>query len=199
MRNNSIFRKCFLLLAGSPILSCLTYGQECELFKEYPNEVKTHCAKFIDSLRISGVDTILFYGVGIGEGGALAYGAIIWSTKSGIHSAEIMQVEYSKVNGQSSLYPIIYDELNDRRPIQFYLDYQLDTVSSNPRELHWMSHDFLHYVYASVAGTSTCFVAADYLLRDSAHLSSQWVILLNSGLNNSRKPYKLYFRIAPDN
>jgi hypothetical protein len=199
MRNMSNFRKCFLLLAGTFILSCRIYSQDCEFFKEYPNEVKTTCAKFIDSLRKSSVDTILFYGVGVGESGALAYGGIIWSTNVGIHSAEIIQGEYNRINRQFSLNSIVYDSLDDRLPIQFYLDNRLDTVNSNPRELHWMSHDFLHYVYASIAGTSTCFVAENYLLRDSEHLRSQWVILLNSSLHNSRKPYKLYYRVAPNN
>jgi hypothetical protein len=199
MLNTPSISKCCYLLTVNLIFCCHIYGQECEFFKEYPNVVKTSCANFIDSLKQSGIDTILFYGVGIGESGTLAYGKIIWTTQVRIRSAEITRGEYNEARRKFSVNPVIYDTLADRRLIQYYLDNRLDTVKSDPRELHWMSHDFLHYVYASVGGTSTCFVAPNYLLRDVEHPRAVWAILLNLSLDDSQKPYKLYYKVESGN
>ena len=186
------FPGCRLLFIVGFLLSMHVRGQECPFFKEYPNEVKIRSGIFIDSLKSSGVDTILFYGVGIGESGGMAYGKIIWSTDVGVQSAEIMRGPYDKRKMASSLEPIIYNASENRQPLQFYLENRLDTVRTNPRELFWRSHDLLHFAFASVARTSTCFIAEDYLIRDYTHLRSRWIIFLNSSLDESRKPFKLY-------
>ena len=193
----SIYLKYWLLFLAVCLLPRHSYSQECDFFRLYPDVVKTKSAAFVDSLRRSGVDTILFYGIGIGESGGMAYAKIIWATDAGIHSVEIIRGPYNK-KGMAALKPIIYNISEGREPLEFYIDNRLDTVRTNPRELYWMSHDLLHYVFASVPGTSTCFVTENYLVRDWEHLRSQWIILLNSSLDNSRKQFKLY-RNVPKN
>ena len=92
----SIYLKYWLQFIAVCLLSRHSYSQECDFFRLYPDEVKTKSAAFVDSLRRSGVDTILFYGIGIGGSGGMAYAKITWATDAGIHSAEIIRGDYNK-------------------------------------------------------------------------------------------------------
>ena len=79
-----------ILLVPLLVVTCQsTYGQsKCRFFTEYKNEIKTWAASTIDSLQKQGIDTILFYGVGIPESGWVAYGKIIWANKGIVNKLE---------------------------------------------------------------------------------------------------------------
>jgi hypothetical protein len=159
----------------------LTYSQNnCGIFTKYKNEIKIWAASTIDSLKMQGIDTILFYGVGTPNTGRVAYGKIIWTNKGVVNRFEI-QSKY--INNSFHLINLKHDAHVNYEPIQFYSDYRLDTVTTNPKELNWMSHDYLHFVYSTIHGTEVCFTAQDYLLEDSAHLRSKWIKALNENVS----------------
>ena len=185
MRNlSNMLIRIFLLTL--PILSFdLTYSQtKCGIFTEYKNEIKIWAASTIDSLKKQGIDTILFYGVGVPETGRVAYGKVIWTNKGVVSKFEI-QAKY--INKAFHLTNLKYDANANYEPIKFYSDYRLDTVTTNPKELFWMSHDYLHFVFSTIHGTEVCFITEDYLLRDSEHLRSKWIKILSENVS----PYVL--------
>ncbi len=155
------------------LLSDVAHSQtKCWMSSEYKNEVKIWAASTIDSLKKEGIDTIIFYGVGMPENGRLSYGKIIW-TNRGI--AKTLEIKSKYINKVIRLTDSKYDSIANFAPIQFYFDYRLDTVTTNPRELFWMSHAYLHLVYSEVNGTEVCFIIEDYLLSDFEHLRSRWI------------------------
>jgi hypothetical protein len=185
MRNltNMLVRIFLLTLSFLPF--DLAYSQtKCGIFTEYKNEIKIWAASTIDSLKKQGIDTILFYGVGVPNSGRIAYGKIIWTNKGSVKQFEIKS---KYINNAFRLTNLKYDSVTNDESIQFYLDYRLDTVTTNPKELSWMSHDFLHFVYSSIHGTEVCFIAEHYLLWDKEHFRSRWIRILSENV----PPYEL--------
>jgi hypothetical protein len=170
-------------------LSILSFGfiysqTTCRIFTEYKDEIKVWASATIDSLKKQGLDTILFYGVGTPNTGRIAYGKIIWTAK-GIASKFEIQSHY--IDNSFHLTNLKYTANANYEPIQFYCDYRLDTVTTNPRELSWMSHDYLHFVYLRIHNTEVYFIAENYLLVDTVHLRSRWI----RTLNENTSPYLL--------
>ncbi len=162
--------RIFLLILSIALFE-LTYSQtKCRIFTEYKNEIKIWAALKIDSLEKLGIDTILFYGVGTPQTGRVAYGKIIWAKNGIVNKFEIKSKYLDNPK---------YDSNANYESIQFYSDYRLDTVMTDPKELFWMSHDFLHFVYSKIHGIEVCFIIEDYLLRDFEHLRSRWIRKLN--------------------
>ncbi|HKB43050.1 MAG TPA: hypothetical protein VKC90_01625 [Chitinophagaceae bacterium] len=158
-----------------------TYGQKkCRIFNEYKNEIKIWASSTIDSLKRQGVDTILFYGVGVPNTGRVAYGKIIWASNGTVNKLEITSRYYD--NAFHLSIPK-YNSNANFAAIQFYSDYRLDTVMTNPKETFWMSHDFLHFVYSTIHGDEVCFIAEDYLLLDQEHLRSRWIKALSENVS----------------
>jgi hypothetical protein len=179
MPKNSKHAKHFFTLLLILILVGPTHGQkECRIFKDYRNEIKVWGESFFDSLRHVGVDTIIFYGVGVPNTGRIAYGKIIWVSNGRVSSVEIKITKYNEKAKAYDLAPLKYNFDVDLEPIQFYSNYRLDTVTTNPEELFWMSHDYLHFVYSVIGGKTVCFIAENYLLLDREHLRSRWINIL---------------------
>jgi len=166
-----------LLWAAVTLLCKLLPGQtNCRFFVEYKNEIKTWAASTIDSLEKRGIDTILFYGIGGPETGRMVFGKIVWASNGVLTKVETSCKYYD--NAFHLTMPKYSDA--DFGAIQFYSDYRLDTVHTNPGEYIWMSHDFLHFVYSKIHGIETCFIAEDYLLRgDREHLRAKWIMKLS--------------------
>jgi hypothetical protein len=160
-----------------------TAQTNCRIFNEYKNEIKIWAASTIDSLKRQGVDTILFYGVGVPNTGRVAYGKIIWASKGKVGKLEITSKYYD--NAFHLSIPAYYSNVNFEA-IQFYSDYRLDTVMTNPKETFWMSHDFLHFVYSTINGIEVCFTVEDYLLLDNEHLRSKWIKVLSENVRPNR-------------
>lgn len=174
-----LIRTFFLIL--SMFSFGLTYSQtKCEVLTKYKNEINVWASATIDSLKRQGIDTILFYGVGVPNTGRIAYGKVIW-TNRGVASKLEIQAKY--IDNAIHLTNLKYDTNANYEPIHFYLTYRLDTVTTNPKELFWMSHDYLHFVYSTIGGTEVCFIAEDYLLRDSEHLRSRWIKILSENVS----------------
>jgi hypothetical protein len=168
------------ILIFSALLACLPARsqRDCSVFfDEYPNQLKAWSKKTIDSLKDAGVDTIVFYGVGWPNTGALGYAKVIWVSGAAVNTVEI---NFAKRDmNESRLAKPKYTWNASAEPISFYSKYSMDTVTTSPRELTWMSHDWIHFVYSSIAGKTQCFTAEEYLLRDHQHLRSRWIGVLS--------------------
>ena len=149
---------------------------QCDIFTEYKDDIKKWATATIDSLKALGNDSIIYYGIGSPETGWTKYGKILWAHNGKINKLEIRVFYKDDVYHISSPQ---YAVSGNYAAFQFYAVNRLDTVKTNPKELHWMSHDFLHYVFATVSGMETCFTAPDYLLYDAEHLRAKWIYLLN--------------------
>jgi hypothetical protein len=159
----------------------LTYSQtKCSFFNQYKNELKVYASTMIDSLKNEGIDTVLFYGVGIPNSGSMVYGKIIWTNK-GIVNRCVIESPY--INNARNLTNPRFSSDTNYEAIKFYFDYRLDTVTTNPTETFSMNHDYLHFVYSIINGTEVCFKAVNYLLRDKDHLRSRWIKLLSDNVD----------------
>jgi len=155
----------------------------CNIFTEYKSEIKVWASSTIDSLKKQGIDTIIFYGVGVPNTGRVAYGKIIWTNKAVVSKLEIQE----KYIGDDVRLTNLKNNFNaSYEPIKFYSYHRLDTVTTNPKELFWMSHDYLHFVYSTIHKTEICFIVEDYLLRDSAHLRSRWIRALSENVSPNK-------------
>jgi hypothetical protein len=165
-----------LTLLQFEILSAQT---ECRIFSEYKNEIKIWGKSTIDSLKNGGVDTILFYGQGIPNTGRMVYGKIIWTFNGEINKLEITSSYY---NNEFHLSIPKFTTNTSDAGLKFYSEHRLDTVTTNPKELNWMSHDFLHFVYSSISRVEICIIAENYLLEDQEHLRSKWIKVLSENV-----------------
>jgi hypothetical protein len=169
-----------LFLTVFSLLFELTYSQtKCRIFTQYKNEIKAWAASTIDSLEKKGIDTILFYGVGIPNTGRIAYGKIIWANSGIVNSYEVKSKYFDSA---FHLTEPKFSYSRNYEAIQFYFDHRLDTVSTNPKETFSLSHDYLHFVYSTINRSEVCFIAEDYLLRDDTHLRSRWIRLLSDNV-----------------
>lgn len=176
--------RIFLLLILIFPLSEYSSGQgQCSIFTQYKNEIKIWAAATIDSLKKAGTDTIIFYGIGTPETGWVTYGTITWVNNGITKKIEIKSNYFNRASDKIFRFrTTTYDSIANFEAIQFYSDYRLDTVKTNPKELYWMSHDFLHFVYSTIHGKEVCFTAEDYLLRDREHLRARWISKLSGGI-----------------
>ena len=109
------------------------------------------------------------------------------NNQAGVSCISKYELQEKYIDNAFRLTNLKYDDNASYEPIQFYSDYRLDSVTTNPKELFWKSHDYLHFVYSTIHNTEVCFIAEDYLLRDSEHLRSRWIKTLSENVY----PYEL--------
>ena len=97
----------------------------------------------IDSLKNAGITDILFYRDWIGTNGSNGYGKLIWSQNGKCYQ---YQFNFENYDGRYGISSIDKSEQQTCDVINFYLEKQIDTVTSSPKEPKFeMSHAADHF------------------------------------------------------
>jgi hypothetical protein len=139
-----------------------------------------------DSLKLTGIDTILIFRDWFGMNGFNGYGKVMWldkgitkqyliDFKNHINDYGIKSVNYSELEGDSTFY--------------FYFNNSIDTVLSNPtKQVISSDHDGEYFVMFDVNTKIYCFHIGRTLAANTReHLRSQMVFKISHLIPKSPK------------
>ena len=141
----------------TPILIC---GQD----HYHPVDIK---AKLIfDSLRATGIDTLLIYRHWFGMNGFNGYGKVIWVDKGILKQYRINFINRAPYYGIKS---IEFTIIGSDSIFNFYFRNSLSSVKSNPTKKtdFWMSHDGNYFVYLQSNIEIYCFDIDEQLVKEN--------------------------------
>jgi hypothetical protein len=131
-----------------------------------------------DSLRLTGIDTIIVYRHWLGTNGFNGYGKVIWLDKGQCFQYKI---DFENSGGNYGIKQVNLYKQNSDSLISFFFDNHIDTVTSNPTKGEiQMSHDAEHFVEMNYKNISYCYLIGGLLVQfNSDNLRAKFVRLLS--------------------
>lgn len=126
----------------------------------HPIDIKVSHVR--DSLRMTGIDTIIVYRHWLARNSYNGYGKVIWADKGQCfqYKFEIENGNKNEVIKQSNAFKLSSDTL-----VSFFFDNHIDSVISNPtKQGASMSHDAEHFVEVSYKNNSYCYLISGLLV-----------------------------------
>ena len=116
-----------------------------------------------DSLRQTGVDTIIVYRHWLETNGFNGYGKVIWLDKG---QCLQYKIEFENSSGNYGIGQVKLSKLKSDSLFTFFFSNHIDTVTNNPTKQEMqMSHDAEHYVEVSYKTKSYCYLISGLLVQ----------------------------------
>lgn len=136
-----------------------------------------------DSLRQTGIDTIIVYRHWLGTNGFNGYGKVIWLDKGQCFQYKI---EFENSGGNYGIKQVNLSKLKSDSLFILFFDNHIDTITTNPtKQSVQMSHDAEHFVEVSYKDKSYCFLISGLLVQFNPDNSRAKFISLLSDENVS--------------
>lgn len=123
---------------------------------QHHHPVDVQAKLLADSLKATGIDTILIFRHWLGVNGYNGYGKVLWLDKGVLKQYRINFVNHLPEYGIKS---IQYSTIGTDSIFSFYFTNNLQSITSNPEMQSevWMSHDANFFIYLEAKGKINCF------------------------------------------